>query len=289
LAYRPGEELAVIAGAGRLPVLAARRHAASGGPVFVVALEEEPAPELVAVADDIVRHAPGEVGRILRRLRRRGIRQLLFVGKVFKGKLFRGLRLDLTALKLWVTTSRRSDRGIMDRLCELAADSGLEVVSQLEVLGDLLVGEGLLTRRKPGAEEAADAELGLRIAAASSRLGIGQSVVVRGGVVVAVEALEGTDACLARAGELARGGGKLFRGGLVLAKVAGDGHDPRFDVPTVGCRTLENAAAAGVTCLALESGMTLIADDLDVFTDRADELDLSVLGLTSPQSAPADA
>lgn len=276
--YDPGKPLAVVAGSGKLPVTAARLHKAAGGRLLVVSLAPENADELAGLADELVCYSPGQVGHILKGLLKHNVQQLTFLGKVPKQKLFQGLKLDLTAMRLWISTRDKSDRGIMTRLCEVLAESGIEVVSQLEVLGDVSAPSGELTRRKPTAEESADAEFGLGIAAESARLGIGQCVVVRGGVVVAVEALEGTDACLCRAGELAASGGRLFRGGLVMAKVAGYGHDPRFDIPTVGKQTLVRAAEIGVTCLAVQSRMTIFADGREEFLAEADRLDVVVIG-----------
>lgn len=279
MGYEPQEPLVLVAGAGRLPLVAARSHRAGGGRLHLVSLSGKIPPELEELAEEAVVLSVGQVGGILDFAIGTGARQVSLLGKVVKGKLFDGLKLDALAMKLWLANRDRSDRGIMRTLADLAGERGLEVVSQLEVLRELVTPEGTLTKRKPGPAEEEDARLGFRLALECARSGIGQTVLVRGGIVVAVEALEGSDHCLARAGELTRGDSRLFKGGLVMAKAAGRDHDVRFDVPTVGIDTLTKAKEAGVTCIALESGRSLIADGLEEFAKTAAKLGIAVLGI----------
>jgi len=280
VSYEPQKPLVLVTGAGRLPLVAARSHRAGGGRLHLVSLTGEIPPELGELAEEAVVLSVGQVGGILDFALGTGARQVSLLGKVVKGKLFDGLKLDALAMKLWLANRDRSDRGIMRTLADLAGERGLEVVSQLEVLRELVTPEGALTKRKPKTVEVQDARLGFRLALECARSGIGQTVLVRGGIVVAVEALEGSDRCLARAGELTRGDSRLFRGGLVMAKAAGRDHDVRFDVPTVGMDTLAKAREAGVTCIALESGRSLIADGVDEFAKTAAELGIAVLGMS---------
>jgi DUF1009 family protein len=276
--YEPQEPLVLVAGEGRLPLAAARDHRDRGGRLYLVNLTGGPPPELEELAEEAVSFSVGQIGRILDYALGTGARQVSLLGKVVKGKLFDDLKLDGLAMKLWLSTKDKSDRGIMRALCRVAEERGIEVVSQLEVLGKLVTPAGILTKRRPNPAEEEDARLGFCIARSCAALGIGQTVLVRGGIVVAVEALEGSDRCLARAGELTRGGSKLFKGGLVMAKAAGRDHDVRFDVPTVGADTLEKAKKAGVTCIVLESGKTLIADGRDEFCRAAAKMGIAVLG-----------
>jgi len=281
VSYEPQEPLVLVAGAGRLPLAAARNHRAGGGRLRLVSLLPDPPPELAELAVEVAIYSPGQIGHILKHILGTGVRQVSLLGKVVKGKLFDDLKLDALAMKLWLTTGDKSDHGIMLALCRAAEERGLEVVSQLEILAGLVPPEGVLTRKRPGPAEESDAGLAFRLARECARLGIGQTVLVRGGMVVAVEALEGSDRCLARAGELVRGGSRLFKGGLVMAKAAGHKHDVRFDVPTVGSETLAGAKEAGVTCIVLESGRTLIADGIREFTRAADKAGIAVWGRPS--------
>jgi hypothetical protein len=279
MGYEPQEPLILVAGKGKLPLEAAKSHRALGGRIHLISLSQGPPPELEALAEEVVVFSVGQIGHILDYILGTGIRQVSLQGKVAKGKLFSGLRLDGLALKLWLATKDRSDRSILRAFCREVEERGVEVVSQLEVLKELVTPEGVLTKKGPNPAEKEDAEFGFRLALECARLGIGQTVLVRGGIVVAVEALEGSDRCLARAGELSKGNSKLFKGGLVMAKAAGRGHDVRFDVPTVGVDTLEKAKDAGVTCIALESGKTLIADGVAEFAQAASKSGIAVLGI----------
>ncbi|MCK4595031.1 UDP-2,3-diacylglucosamine diphosphatase LpxI [bacterium] len=279
MGYEPQQPLILVAGKGRLPLEAAKSHRARGGRIHLVSLSRGPPPELEALAEEVVVFSAGQIGHILNYILGTGVRQVSLLGKVLKEKLFSGLKLDGPALKLWLTTKDRSDHGIMRALCRAAEERGVEVVSQLEVLRELVTPEGVLTKKGPNPTEKEDAQFGFRLALECARLGIGQTVLVRGGIVVAVEALEGSDRCLTRAGKLSKGSSKLFKGGLVMAKAAGGGHDVRFDVPTVGTETLELAKDAGVTCIALESGKTLIADGVEEFTRAATKCGIAVLGI----------
>jgi len=279
VSYEPHQPLVLIAGSGRLPLVAARSHLTGGGRLHLVSLLRPIPRELEELVTEAVAFSVGQVGGILDHAVGTGARQVCLLGKVVKGKLFDGLKLDALAMKLWLTTRDRSDRGIMRTLCDQAGERGLEVVSQLDLLRELVTPEGVLTKRRPGPAEEEDARLGFRLALECSHLDIGQTVLVRGGIVVAVEALEGSDRCLVRAGELTRGESKLFKSGMVMAKAAGRDHDVRFDVPTVGTDTLAKAKEAGVTCIVLESGRTLIADGVDEFAKNAGKLGIAVLGM----------
>lgn len=281
MSYNSKQPLVLIAGRGKLPVVAARSHKESGGRLLVISLIGDDYPALDEYADEMVSRSPGQIGGILEYVKASGAGQVSFLGKVTKGRIFRGLKLDTLALKLWLKQKNKSDAGLMTTLCNLMEDHEVEVVSQLELLEKHLAREGVLTKRSPNNEELDDARLGFKLALSNARTGIGQSVVVRGGVVVAVEALEGTDACLQRAGELARGKRKLFKGGLVLAKAAGSGHDPRFDVPTLGLDTIRNAKEAGVSCLAVEVGMTIFADGYDEFIAAAETAKIAIIGFSA--------
>ncbi len=280
MSYNSQKPLVLIAGRGKLPVVAAQSHKESGGRLLVISLIGDDYPALEEYAEELVSRSPGQIGGILEYVKASGAGQVSFLGKVTKGRIFRELKLDALALKLWLGQKDKSDKGLMTTLCDLMEDHGIEVVSQLELLEKHLAREGVLTRRSPNDEELEDARLGFRLAQNNARAGIGQSVVVRGGVVIAVEALEGTDACIQRAGELARGKRKLFKGGLVLAKAAGSGHDPRFDVPTMGLDTIQNAEEAGVSCLAVETAMTIFADGYDEFISAAEKAKISIIGFS---------
>jgi DUF1009 family protein len=252
----------LIAGAGRFPVTFAARAASLGIPVATLGLRNLAPPELIEMSQSFHWIGLGRLGFAIRWFKRAGVREVVMAGKVQKAALFGPwgiVRLlpDLRTIRFWYNRFRRDNKDdtlLLSLIAEFERD-GLRFSSALDYCPELLVRAGLLTRRRPTAAEEKDIAFGWDLAKEMGRLDVGQSVAVRGRAVLAVEAIEGTDQAIARAGHLAR------RGGFVVVKVAKPQQDMRFDVPTVGCTTIETMHQAGGRVLAVEAGKTILLDE----------------------------
>jgi DUF1009 family protein len=256
------EPIGLLAGWGRFPLAFARKARSVGRKVVCVALKHEASPQLKEQVHRFYWTGLARLGRMIRCFKREGVRRMVMAGKVHKSNyLLRPWRL-LTLLPDWRTLQlfydrRRRDNTDDSMLLALVGEfekDGIAVESALDLCPELLVPHGLLTRRKPTAAEEADIQFGVRMARRMGDLDIGQSVMVHDRTVVAVEAIEGTDRCIARAGELSRAGG------FVVVKMAKPRQDMRFDVPTVGRSTVECMHAAGGRVLAIETDRTIFLD-----------------------------
>jgi len=272
------EPVGLIAGNGQLPLLVARGLRQAGRPVVVVALRGQADPALRDLADHFAWAGVTRVGSWIRLLRRRGVRQALLVGGVRKADMYSPLRLlrhlpDLRTARLFYRTLRndRRDNTMLTALADLLGREGIELMSSVESCREHLAESGLMTRTPVPRSAEGDVDFGFQIARRSAELDIGQSVAVKEGDIIAVEAMEGTDRMIARAGELCR------KGGWTLVKVARPEQDMRFDVPTVGAETLRRLKDAGGVCLVLEAGRTLILDKPAVL-ELADKLGIAILG-----------
>lgn len=252
----PVSRLGLIAGRGRLPLLAARGLAASGVSVRAVAFEGLCDPELEGAVDRIHWHRLGQLDAAAESLRAMEVDELVVAGAVPKQALFDGsarVDLDASAKGLLGSIDRWDDGTLLRTLAGWLERQGFRIARQDEVFATLVAREGDFSSREPSAEELFDVEVGRRALARIGAAGVGQCVVVRRGCVVAVEAVEGTDATIRRAGELAGPG-------AVVVKGARTGQDRRFDLPAVGPGTIAVMVLAGARCLAVEAGVTLILD-----------------------------
>jgi DUF1009 family protein len=270
-----GEPLGLLAGAGRLPLMAARAVKAAGRPVFAVQAAEAGASPLARVCAQYELRSVGQVGAILDFFRRHAVREVLVVGKFDKRLNFAEIQFDETAMDMLTRLPNRSDTSIFQIVAAEFQRQGMHVASQLEVLANNLAPAGHLAGPEPSGTIPSDARLGLQVATALADYDVGQTVVIKQGVVIAVEAAEHTDACIARAGKLA---GR----GFVVCKVARPRQDPRFDVPIVGPDTLRVMGRFGAACLAVEAGRTVWLDQKKCVTAAA-RLGITMLGL-----APAE-
>lgn len=247
------EQLGIIAGGGPLPLLAAREARSRGLRVVGVAVEGEADRALEAAVDRLHRIRVGQLGALLRALKAEGVRDAIMVGRVPLTHLFSRLRPDLQgALLLLQAPDLRGDT-ILQALAARIERAGIRLHETTEFLQALLVPAGPVTRRRPTVRERRDIDFGRGIARQVAALGIGQTVVVKGGTTVAVESVEGTDAAIRR-------GGALAGGGVVVVKVARPDHDFRFDVPVVGPDTVSALKDAGATALALDAGRTFLLE-----------------------------
>ncbi len=223
----------------------------------------------------------GQLDGPIRALKAAGVTQAVMAGKVQHASLFGGVLPDLRAARVLTRLSDKRTDTILKAVAEEFAKDGIELVSSAAYLSHLLVPEGILTRRGPDPAETADTRLGWRAAKALAGFDIGQTVAVQDGAVVAVEGMEGTDACVLRAGLLARAYGKIPR--LTIVKVAKPDQDMRFDLPVMGLESLKTFAEAGARAIALEARTTLIFDK-EAFLAQADaqRLAISAFGPAGP-------
>jgi DUF1009 family protein len=253
--------MGLLAGSGLFPVQFARKARSLGIPVVCVGIRHEATPELATLVDRFYWAGVARLGRMIRCFKRAGVRRAVMAGKINKVVMntpWRILRLwpDWRTLMFWFRRRRRDNRDdslLLGIIAEFAAD-GIRFESALDLCPELLVNAGVLTRRAPTSREEADIRFGWELAREMGRLDVGQSVAVKEKAVLAVEAIEGTDRAIARAGELCP------RGGFVVVKVAKPRQDMRFDVPTVGCSTVETMHRAGGRVLAIEAGKTIVLE-----------------------------
>ena len=249
-----------------------------GARVVAVALKGvTDVPALMAAADEVHPFALGQVTGPLELLKKAGVKKVVMAGKVQHVSLFGGIIPDLRAVKILASLKDRRTDTILGALADEFQKEGLELLSSATYLGHLIPGPGVLTRRRPTAEEEADAALGWKAAKALAAADVGQSVVVQDKAVVAVEAMEGTDACVRRAAELVKSNGDKPR--LVVVKVAKPKQDFRFDLPVLGLDTLKVLKECGATGLVFEAGKTLVFDR-ESFVKGADAQGLAVWALS---------
>ena len=249
------ETLGLLAGIGHLPVDVAQSARKLGYKIVAIAVVADTDPELPENVDVFYTINVGKVGKILRTLKDHGVKEVTMIGKVTKEVLYKnGVMIpDLTTIKVLASLPDRKDDTIMNAIVKLIEDAGMHVMDQTKLIQPLLPEPGVLTKRKPTEQEWKDMQFGFRMAKELGRLDIGQTVVVKNQAVMALEAIEGTDACILR-------GGFLGKGGVIVAKTAKPAQDNRFDMPSVGTTTLISMIHAGATGIAIEAGRTLLVD-----------------------------
>ncbi|MDE2490192.1 MAG: UDP-2,3-diacylglucosamine diphosphatase LpxI [Elusimicrobia bacterium] len=276
------EPLGLVAGSGRFPLLVAEEARRRGVPVVALGIPGVTDPALESVAGGLKWFKLGQIDAPIKALKDAGVRRVVMAGKVQHVSLFGGVLPDWRAAKLLVALKDKRTDTILRAVADEFAKDGLELLSSATFLEHLLAPDGPVTRRAFTADQLADAALGWRAAKAVAGFDIGQTVVAQGGAVVAVEGMEGTDACVRRASELARSLGR--EPALVVVKVAKPRQDFRFDLPVVGLESLASFRAAGARALALEAGATLIFDR-ERFAAEADAAGLAVAGF--PPEGPS--
>jgi DUF1009 family protein len=222
---------------------------------------------------------------MIKLFKRQGVRQIVMAGKVTKSVMYTPWRFvqlwpDFRMMQMWygsLKVDKRDDSILLAVIAEFERD-GMRFASALDYAPELLVKEGLLTRRAPSPAERKDIEFGWKLAKEMGRLDVGQSVAIKERAALAVEAIEGTDRCIERAGQLCRAGG------WTLVKVAKPQQDMRFDVPTVGTSTIENLHKARARVLAIEAGKTIVVDQPEVVA-LADRYGLTIIALPNEASA----
>lgn len=280
---REKERIGLLAGAGRFPIHFAETAQRAGYSVQCMGIDGLASQELAEICDDFQKAPLARIGHGIRYFRRRGVTRAVMAGKVEKRVLFDPLRIlkllpDWRTIHMWLrycSENKKDDTILLAVIREFARD-GIHFESALEFCPELLVKHGFLTRRQPTAAQWKDIRFGWELAKQMGRLDVGQTVVVNDTAVIAVEAIEGTDECIRRAGMLCR------RGGMTVVKVAKPQQDMRFDVPTVGVQTLQTMREAGARVLAIESGMTILLDEAEVI-ELADKLGIAIISLKAAE------
>jgi DUF1009 family protein len=278
--------IGLLAGGGRFPFAFAHKARDLGLPVVCVGLTGSADVQLAQLVEQLHWCSPARMGRMIRLFRRAGVERVVMAGKVQKANLLHRpwklftLLPDWRTIRFWYLRRRRDNKDdtlLLGLIREFAQD-GLHFDSALDYCPELLVPAGTLTRRAPTAREQTDIRFGWKLAKEMGRLDVGQSVAVKERAVLAVEAIEGTDRAIARAGELCRAGG------FVVVKVAKPQQDMRFDVPTVGCSTIETLHRAGGRVLAIEAGKTIVLDQPQTVA-LADRYGITIVALQDAEAA----
>ena len=277
--------LGLLAGAGQFPMQFVHAAHEAGHTVFGLGVAGMASEELASVCDDF-RFAPlARIGKAIRLFRKAGVNRIIMAGKIEKTVLFhsfRWLRLmpDWRTVHMWLRYARenKKDDTILLAIIREFERDGMTFDSALKYAPELLVKHGFLTSKKPSSSQWRDIQFGWEMAREMGRLDIGQTVVVNDTAVIAVEAIEGTDKCIRRAGELCR------RGGFTVVKVAKPQQDMRFDVPTIGVDTIKTMHEAGGRILAIEAGMTILLEP-DEVTRLADKFGISIVAVNGEELA----
>ena len=271
--------IAIIAGSGRFPFHVAQEAKRQGAVLVAIGIQGWADATLASHVEAYEELPVGQIGRIIKQLKSWDVRQAVMAGKVTKHVLVNGrTAFDLRALSLLGRVKEFSVPVLLGAIGQMLADEGITLLDSSTFLKESLCPLGVLTARAPTAAEQTDMQLGLRVARALAALDVGQTVLVKNAVVVAVEALEGTDAAIQRAQTLAGGG-------LVMVKTASPNQDRRFDLPIIGMETIAHLAASGGACLSVEAGTTLLLDR-DALIASANAAKLCLVGV-SPESLSA--
>lgn len=270
----------LIAGNGKFPFLVVEGARRSGVPLVVAAIREETDPEMDERAERVRWVGIGQLGRMIRFFKEEGVEKAIMAGQVKHVQIFSRAVPDARMLKVLLKLPRRNTDSLIGAIASELESEGIELVDSTCFLQDSLPQRGTLTRREPSKQEREDIAYGLEIAREIARLDLGQTIVVRGQACVAIEAMEGTDETIRRAG-------KLARGRLTVVKVAKPNQDMRFDVPVVGVPTIEAMIQAGATCLCITAGKTLMFDR-DQMIQTAERHKISILAADLDGSSKPD-
>ncbi|MGA9800393.1 MAG: UDP-2,3-diacylglucosamine diphosphatase LpxI [Terriglobales bacterium] len=258
------ERIGLIAGNGSFPLLVLDAARAQGFDVIVAAIREEASPEIECHGAAAVHWLSlGELSRLIETFQREGVRRAVMAGQVKHKQIFSSIRPDWKLAKLLLSLGTRNTDSLLGAVAQTLAEEGITLENSTSFLEPLLVQGGVLTQRAPTAQEKKNIEYGRTVARQLAQYDIGQTVVIAESACVAVEAMEGTDAAIARAGEIMRslaGDASTLGRELTVVKIAKPNQDMRFDVPVVGVKTIEAMRHAGATCLALDAEKCLLLD-----------------------------
>lgn len=246
-------KLGVIAGAGGLPAILTQEAKRAGRETLIISITKDGDERLSSLTPEFYQIGVGQVKKILDTLVKMDVKEIAIIGGVSKDILFKPMHLDAKAIKILSKLRNKGDSTIFEAFAEEIESTGIRLIDQRLYLGKLLPQKGVVTKRKLSQEQERDIEYGMDLAKKMAGLGIGQTVVVKDQVPLAIEAIEGTD-------EAIRRGGKLCKGGAVIAKAANKDHDFRFDVPTIGPDTVDVLIESKAAVLAMESGKAFLLE-----------------------------
>jgi DUF1009 family protein len=258
------ERIGLIAGSGTFPLLVLDAARAQGFEVVVAAIKEEASPAIEdRGAASVYWVSLGELSKLIETFQREGVRRAIMAGQVKHKQIFSAIRPDWRLAKLLLSLTTRTTESLLGAVAKVLAEEGITLESSTGLLEPLLVKSGVLTRRAPSEQERKNIDYGRAVARQLAQYDIGQTVVIAESACVAVEAMEGTDAAIERAGQIMgslRGDASTLSRALTVVKIAKPNQDMRFDVPVIGVRTIEVMQTAGATCLALNAGKCLLLD-----------------------------
>ena len=265
------EKLGIIAGAGELPVLLARSVVAHDREPVVIQITKSNAERFAGIVDEVHTYGVGQIQKIARTLLDSGVEEVVIIGKVEKNILLRPFQIDTTTIRILVENRREKPAAIVNAALNYLESTGLTILRQDRYLQDLLPHPGVLTKRQPTESQWKDIELGITTARQIADMDIGQTVVVKNQIVLAIEAIEGTDVTIKR-------GGNLGKNGSVVAKAAAASHDFRVDVPTVGQQTLSALHQVKAGVLAVEARRTFVMDP-EILIPQADRWKIAIVAI----------
>jgi DUF1009 family protein len=275
------QKLGLIAGNGTFPLLLLDAARAQGAQVVVAAIREETSP-LIENRGAVAVHwiSLGELSKLIDTFKRAGVSTAIMAGQVKHKQIFSAIRPDWRLAKVLLSLGTRNTDSLIGAVAKVLEDEGIHLISSTSYLEPLLARPGILSRRGPTEAEQKDMEYGRHVARHLAQYDIGQTVVIAESACVAVEAMEGTDATILRAGEImqgaAHGGDSVLSRKLTVVKVAKPNQDMRFDVPVIGLKTIETMKQAGATCLAIDAGKCLFLDGKKI-VQAADEAGIAIV------------
>lgn len=273
-----GEKLGLIAGNGKFPFLVLDAARAQGFEVVVAAIKEETFPEIEARGAAVHWLSLGELSKLIETFQSAGVRRAVMAGQVKHKQIFSSIRPDWRLAKLLLALTTRNTDSLLGAVAKVLADEGITLENSTWLLEPLLVKPGVLTKRVPNEQEIKNIEYGRVVARQVAQHDIGQTVVIAESACVAVEAMEGTDATIERAGQIMRslhGDASTLSRALTVVKIAKPNQDMRFDVPVIGVQTIEVMQSAGASCLAVDAGKCLLLDGQKVI-ERADQVEIAI-------------
>jgi len=274
------KRLGLIAGNGRFPFLVLDAARAQGLEVIVAAIEEETFPEIESHGAAAVHWLSlGELSKLIETFKREGVHRAIMAGQVKHKQIFSSIRPDWRLAKLLLTLGTRNSDSLLGAIGKVLADEGIILENSTSMLEPLLAKAGVLTRRPPTEPEQKNIDYGRTLARHLAQFDIGQTVVVAEGACVAVEAMEGTDTTIERAGQIMgslESNPSILSRALTVVKIAKPNQDMRFDVPVVGAKTIEVMRNAGATCLAIDAGRCLLLDGTKI-TSAADAANIAII------------
>src|ERR1700704_4136194 len=274
------ERIGLIAGNGRFPFLVLDAARAQGLEVVVAAIKEEAFPDIASHGAAAVHWLSlGELSKLIDTFKQEGVHRAIMAGQVKHKQIFSSIRPDWRLAKLLVSLTTRNTDSLLGGVAKVLADEGITLENSTWLLEPLLVKPGVLTQRGPTRQEGQNIDYGRKVARQLAQHDIGQTVVIAESACVAVEAMEGTDATIERAGQIMRsiqGEASTLNRALTVVKIAKPNQDMRFDVPVVGVKTIEVMKQAGASCLAVDAGRCLLLDG-DAVAQAAEAADISIL------------